>query len=385
MVKTGLEILLSSRLTPLKGRRVGLVTHPPAVLPDLSHAMDAFLAAGINLVALFGPEHGFEAAAADGAAVADSIDRRTGLPVYSLYGPVKEPTPAMLAGVDALVFDMQDVGARYYTYVSTLFYTLRGAAKTGAPVIVLDRPNPINGRAVAGPMLAPGYESFVGIAPMPIRHGLTAGELAQYFNAEFGFRADLTVIPMEGWQRSMWFDETGLPWVPLSPGMPQLSTAIVYPGTCFLEGTNLSEGRGTTLPFEIAGAPWLDGYHLAQALNNLALPGVRFRPVSFVPTSSKHAHQDCLGVQLHVTDREAFEPVIAGLHLIATCRSQAPGEFEFLDSSWEGGKPHFDLLAGSAQLRQALSAGQPVSDLAQGWSADRSRFETIRQKVLLYG
>lgn len=384
MVKTGLEILLSThRELPAFGR-VGLVTHPPAVLPDLTHAVAALSAGGLQLAALFGPEHGFDAAGADGAAIADGIDRRTGLPVYSLYGEHKEPTAAMLSGVDTLVFDMQDVGARFYTFISTLFYVLRGAARAGKPVFVLDRPNPINGCAIAGPSVEPGFESFVGIAPLPIRHGLTTGELARYFNAAFDFQADLTVIPLEGWPRASWFDQTGLPWVPLSPGMPQLSTAVVYPGTCFLEGTNLSEGRGTALPFEIAGAPWLDGHRLAQALNGLDLPGVRFRPASFIPSSSKHTGRACQGVQVHVTGREAFEPVATGLHLVAACRAQNPDEFRFLESSWEGRHPHFDLLAGSAALREGLAAGRPARDLAAGWAADLALFAELRREFLLY-
>lgn len=384
MVKTGLEILLSSRRNLLQGIRVGLVTHPAAVLPDLTHILPAIQEAGVRLTALFGPEHGFDASAADGAAVEDRRDARTGLPVYSLYGEHKEPTPGMLEEVDLLVFDMQDVGVRYYTFVSTLYYLLRGAARAGKRVLVLDRPNPINGLDISGPGIEPGFESFVGIVPMPVRHGMTTGELAQYFNTAFDFQAELTVLPMEGWQRSMWYDETGLPWVPLSPGMPQLSTAVVYPGACFLEGTNLSEGRGTALPFETAGAPWLDGVALAERLNALGLPGVRFRPTHFVPSSSKHAGQPCSGVQVHVLDRAVFEPVSAGLHLIAACRAQDEQSFCFLESSWEGGKPHFDLLAGSAKLRQGLEAGAPVSELVRDWAADLSRFEVIRRSNLLY-
>jgi uncharacterized protein YbbC (DUF1343 family) len=384
MIQTGLESLLASGLDRLKGRRAGLVTHPAAVRPDLTHALDALLAAGVKLVALWGPEHGLDAAAADGAAVEDSLDPRTGLPVYSLYGPVKEPTPAMLEGVDVLVFDMQDVGARFYTFISTLFYVLRGAARAGVPAVVLDRPNPINGVAVSGPPLEPGFESFVGIARLPIRHGLTTGELARCFNQHMDPPAELTVIPMAGWRRPMWFDQTGLPWVPLSPGMPHLSTAIVYPGTCLLEGTNLSEGRGTALPFEIAGAPWLDGYALARDLNALELPGVRFRPVHFEPGHGKHAGRACGGVQVHITGRDAFEPVTAGLHLVAACRSQAPDAFAFLDSSWEGGKPHFDLLAGSDRLRQGLAAGEPVADLVRDWPEDLARFDAMRRECLLY-
>lgn len=383
MVKIGLDVLLKSNKIKDIGR-VGLISHPPAILHDYAHALDALMQSGAHIAALFGPEHGFDASAADGASVNDQTDRRTGLPVFSLYGPNKEPSQAMLSGVDTLVFDMQDVGVRFYTFISTLFYVLRGAAAAGKSVIVLDRPNPINGRVVAGPPLESGFESFVGIAPMPLRHGLTIGELARYFNSDFGFHADLTVVPMQGWQRSMWFDETGLPWVPLSPGMPHLSTAIVYPGMCFLEGTNLSEGRGTALPFEIAGAPWLDGHTLAQSLNQLNLPGVRFRPVSFAPTFSKHSGQTCSGVQVHVTDRASFKPIQTALHLIAACRAQAPKDFSFLSSSWEGGKPHFDLLAGSASVRQGLEAERPVVDIARDWDQSLEEFAQKWQKVLLY-
>lgn len=383
MVKIGLDVLLKSNKIKDIGR-VGLISHPPAILHDYAHVLDTLMQSGAHIAALFGPEHGFDASAADGASVNDQTDRRTGLPVFSLYGPNKEPSQAMLSGVDTLVFDMQDVGVRFYTFISTLFYVLRGAAAAGKSVIVLDRPNPINGRVVAGPPLESGFESFVGIAPMPLRHGLTMGELARYFNSDFGFHADLTVVPMQGWQRSMWFDETGLPWVPLSPGMPHLSTAIVYPGMCFLEGTNLSEGRGTALPFEIAGAPWLDGHTLAQSLNQLNLPGVRFRPVSFAPTFSKHSGQTCSGVQVHVTDRASFKPIQTALHLIAACRAQAHKDFSFLSSSWEGGKPHFDLLAGSASVRQGLEAERPVVDIARDWDQSLEEFAQKWQKVLLY-
>jgi len=385
MVKTGLEVLLAERRDLVSARRVGLVTHPAAVRPNLTGVLDALLGAGVRVTALFSPEHGLDASGADGAAISDSVDPRTGLPVFSLYGPNKEPTPEMLARVDLLLFDMQDVGARFYTFLSTLYHVLRGAARAGRPVIVLDRPNPINGLALEGPLLQRGLESFVGVAPIPIRHGMTLGELALYLNAEGSLGADLTVIGMRGWRRFMWFDETGLPWVPTSPAMPHLSTATVYPGTCFVEGTNLSEGRGTALPFEIAGAPWLDGYRLAEALNRLGLPGVRFRPLSFVPCDSKHAGQACAGVQLHVTRRDAFCPVATGLHLIAAARAQAPAEFQFLPSSWEGKPPHFDLLAGTSRLRRGIEAGEPVQALVDGWAVEVARFEQQRKRYLLYG
>ena len=384
MIETGLDLLINERLDVFLGRRIGLVTHPAAVTRDCTSALDALLGAGAELAALYGPEHGFDGSAADGAPVGDAVDPRTGLPVFSLYGPIQEPTPAMLADVDALVFDMQDVGARFYTFISTLFYVLRGAAKAGKPVIVLDRPNPINGERIEGPLVDPGLESFVGIVPIPIRHGLTTGELARYVNAEYQLKADLTVVEMRGWKRENWFDRTGLPWVAPSPGMPHLMTATVYTGMCFVEGTNLSEGRGTALPFEIVGAPWLDGYELAQSLNRLGLPGVRFRPLYFVPSASKHTGQKCSGVQLHVTDRDAFRPVITGLHVVAACRAQAPERFEFLGSSWEGRPPHFDLLTGVAAVREGLAGGKAVREVPAAWPEIEAEFARKREPYLLY-
>ena len=384
MVRTGLQQLVETQRPLLKGRRIGLVTQPAAVLPDLRAAEDALLAAGATLTALFGPEHGFDGAAADGAAVEHAIHARLGMPVYSLYGADREPTPAMLAEVDLLVFDMQDVGVRFYTYLSTLYYLLRACGREGIPLLVLDRPNPLDGLTLEGPLVAPELTSFVGIVDIPIRHAMTLGELARMMNAEQGFGADLTVLALEGWRRSMWFDQTGLPWVPTSPGMPQLSTTTLYPGACFVEGTNLSEGRGTTLPFEIVGAPWLDGYRLAVTLNALDLPGVRCRPVHFMPSASKHAGVHCQGVQVHVTDRHALHAVTTGLHVIAACRAQDPDRFAFLESSWEGLPPHFDLLAGNATLRAGLAAGYDVAGLTAEWSATETAFRRRRAPFLLY-
>lgn len=384
MIQTGLAVLLQEQPDLLQNNRVGLVTHPAAVLPDLFNAVDALLAAGVKLTALFGPEHGFDGSAQDGTAVGDATHPRTGLSVFSLYGPTKQPTPEMLANVDVLVFDMQDVGARFYTFISTLYYVLQGAARAGKPVIVLDRPNPINGKTIEGGSIGQGLESFIGVISIPIRHGLTTAELARYMNTEYRIGADLTVIEMQGWKRVQWYDQTGLPWVPLSPGMPKLETATVYPGMCFVEGTNLSEGRGTALPFEVVGAPWLDGFALADALNRLALAGVRFRPLYFVPFVSKHAGEKCGGVQIHVIDREAFRPVETGLRVITACREQAPDRFEFLPSSWEGHPPHFDLLTGDARVREQIIDNGRLDALLQSWRQIEVEFDRKRAGYLLY-
>lgn len=384
MVRTGLQALLEERLDLLAGLRAGLVSHSAATLPDLTSNVDALLRAGVRLTALFGAEHGFSGAAADGARVADSVDRHSGLPVYSLYGESFDLPPEALGGVDVLVVDFQDAGARFYTYLSTLYYVLRGAGAANVPVIVLDRPNPLGGATVEGPSVEPGFASFIGIAPVPIRHGMTLGELAQYLNGEHDLGAALTVVPMQGWRREMWFDQTGLPWVPPSPAMPHLSTAAVYPGMCLVEGTNLSEGRGTALPFEAAGAPWLDGYALAEALNGLGLPGVRFRPHQFRPAAGKHAGQVCEGVQVHITDRAAFRPVAAGVQFLAAARAQAPESFAFLPAVRAGQPPHIDLLYGSARLRELIEAGRRVDDLPQRWAAFHERFARARRPYLLY-
>jgi uncharacterized protein YbbC (DUF1343 family) len=341
--------------------------------------------AGVNLAALFGPEHGFSAVVADGKAVQNAVDERTQLPIYSLYGDTREPNAAMLAGLDLLVLDFQDVGVRFYTYLSTLFYVLRAAGTHGLPLLVLDRPNPINGMQIEGPLIDPGYESFVGIvASLPVRHGMTLGELALLLNAEYHLNAPLTVIPMQGWSREMWFDQTGLPWVFPSPAMPSLATTVVYPGMCFFEGTNLSEGRGTALPFELIGAPWIDGNALAERMNALGLPGVRFRPVTFEPSASKHAGQVCHGVQVHVLDRAAYQPVATGLHLVAGFIAAGGPDFAFLETSWEARPSQMDLLTGSPTIREHLSARQPVEALLAGWNQTREQFAALREPYLLY-
>ncbi len=376
MVRTGLDLWMDSPVPELRTLCLGLVSHAAAVLPDLTGAVDALQKAGYRLVALFGPEHGFGGAAADGAHVKDAIDPRTGLPVYSLYGATKQPSEQALAKVDALIFDMQDVGVRFYTYMSTLFYVLKAAGQAGKLVYVLDRPNPVTGEIIEGGEIDPGFESFVGVINLPIRHGMTLGELAQFMNAEHALKADLHVMRLQNWQRGMWFDQTGLPWIPTSPAMPHLLTAVLYPGMCLLEGTNLSLGRGTSLPFEVCGAPWLDGYVLAEEMNTLDLPGVRFRPTLFTPSASNHAGKECQGVQVHVTDRDALRPVAMALELIAAVRRMA-------GSAWAW-NAHFERLAGGYSLRSALEAGKPAGEILAGWTESISGFVHQREKYLLY-
>lgn len=386
MIRTGLDVALLEERAGWGHERIGLVSHPAAVNRELVSSLDCLRAAGVQVSALFGMEHGFAGAAPDGQSVGDGRDPRTGLPVFSLYGPVQEPSGEMLAQVDRLVFDVQDVGARFYTFISTLFYVLRGAARQGCPVTVLDRPNPIGGLAVEGPTILPGHASFVGIAPMPIRHGLTMGELAVYFNQVHALGAQLSVVAMSGWRRAAWFDETGLPWAPTSPAMPWLSTATVYPGTCLLEGTNVSGGRGTALPFEQGGAPWIDGVDLAQALNDCGVPGVRFRPATFQPTASKYAGGICHGVQVHVTDREALQPVYMGVVLLSTLKRLYPGQFDWLASPQADGTQGFsvDRLAGGPHLRLALDAGVSPAEIRSGWAASEAAFRRERQPFTIY-
>jgi beta-N-acetylhexosaminidase len=381
-VKAGVDVLLENPEKHLRGSRVGLVTNPTGVTGDLTPTLDALYGHPcVELKAVFGPEHGVRGDVQDALPVGHSIDPSTGLPVYSLYGEFMKPTAEMLEGVDALVLDIQDVGARFYTYTSTLTYSLQAAAEHGVSLIVLDRPNPVNGLAVEGNILEPGFASFIGLHPIPMRHGLTMGELARFVNQEIG--VDLTVVPMRGWRRGMWFDETGLPWVQPSPNIPTLDTATVYPGTCLFEGVNVSEGRGTTRPFEYLGAPWIDGERWAAELNGLGLGGVRFRACSFTPTFSKYDGQRCVGVQLHVLDRSSFKPVETTLHMLAAVLRLWPEEFRWLEPSYDR-RRHFDLLAGTSKTREALGRGTPVQEIVDGWREKLEEFDEMRQDFLIY-
>jgi uncharacterized protein YbbC (DUF1343 family) len=390
MVISGLDRLVAGELGPLRGRRIGLLAHPASVDRELRHAVDLLAAApGLELVRLFGPEHGLRGSAQDMIAVDEDTDRRSGLPVIGLYAAEADslaPRAADLEGLDALVYDLQDVGARYYTYVWTLVLSMRVCAEAGVAVIVLDRPNPLGGAVVEGPPIEPGYESFVGLASVPIRHGLTAGELARLMAAREGLDVELEVVTMKGWDRSMWFDETGLPWVLPSPNMPTLETAVVYPGMCLVEGTELSEGRGTTRPFEIAGAPGIDEHELAAALAAEGLPGARFRPLTFEPTFQKHAKSACGGVQIHVTDRDTYRASAAGVAFLAAAHRALPEAFAWRTRAYEfvADIPAIDLLAGSPALRRGIEAGATLAELTAGWAENEAAFQGERAAHLLY-
>ena len=389
VARSGLDVLAAERFRPLRGLRVGLVCNPTAVDARLRHAADLLHGApGVTLAALFGPEHGVRGDAQYMAAVADERDRRTGVPVHSLYGSTKAslaPTAEQLAGLDALVFDIQDVGARYYTYQATMMLCMEAAARARLCFFVLDRPNPIGG-LVEGPRLRPGFESFCGLHDLAPRHGLTVGELAELFRVERGLDLELTVVECRGWRRRQHQREAGLPWVFPSPNMPTPETALVYPGMCLLEGTNLSEGRGTTRPFELFGAPWLDADALVEALEAERLPGLRVRPVSFVPTFDKHRGERCHGVELAVSDREAFRPFRTAIACVAEARRLAPEHFRWRTDPYEfvEGVPAFDLLCGSAREREGIERGASVRELARAWAPEERAFAARRRRFLRY-
>ena len=370
-----------------RGLRLGLIANPTAVTAKLEHAAPLMAGArDLDLVALFGPEHGVWADAQDLIEVGDSHDQRTGLRVFSLYGPTRVPTAEMLQGVDALVFDVQDVGARYYTFIYTMLHALEACTAHHKRLIVLDRPNPLGGTVMDGNVLDPAFASFVGLHPLPTRHGLTVGELALLFREERGLRAEIEIVPMKGWRRAMSFEDTGLPWVMPSPNMPTVDTAWVYPGGCLVEGTNLSEGRGTTRPFEIVGAPWIDPWRLAEDLTREKVPGVALRPLYFTPTFQKHAGTLCGGVQVHVTARRTFPAFLFYLLLIHHARRQSPREFAWRQPPYEYEKEKLpiDILCGTDAVRKAMEAGRSPRALAAGWARERQAFARRRAPYLIY-
>jgi uncharacterized protein YbbC (DUF1343 family) len=386
-VESGLDVLVRRRPALLRGRRFALLAHQASVDGSLRHAVGLLRdIPGGRLVRLLAPEHGFWGAPQDHAHVRAARDPSSGLPVLSLYGARREPTPAMLRGLDALVVDLQDVGARYYTFAWTMVLAMRACARAGVAVVVLDRPNPLGGDLVEGNVPDPAFASFVGLFPLPARHGLTIGELARHANAEHAIGCDLTVVAMRGWRRSMLWEDTGLPWVPPSPNMPTPDTARVYPGGCLIEGTNLSEGRGTTRPFEWIGAPYLDAHRYAAGLEAFGLPGVRFRPARFAPTFHKWAGRTCEGVQIHVTDRARFKPFVTSLAMIAAARGQAPRAFAWKRPPYEfeHRRLPIDILCGTDRIRQAVERNQPLGAIEAQWQPALAEWKRRRSAALMY-
>jgi uncharacterized protein YbbC (DUF1343 family) len=385
-VRLGSDLLLDS--PRLRGARVGLVCNHASVGHGFLHVIDRLARADrVTLAAIFGPQHGFRSDVQDNMIeTPHGEDPGRRVPIYSLYSETREPTAEMLRGVDVLVIDLQDIGARIYTYIYTMANCLRACGRHGVPVIVCDRPNPINGVDVEGELLVPGYESFVGLFPIPMRHGMTIGELARLFNERFSLGATLDVIGMEGWHREMYADATGLPWVMPSPNMPTLDTALVYPGTVLFEGTMLSEGRGTTRPFELLGAPWIEAERFAREMNALNLPGAYFRPAVFEPTFQKHAKQPCGGCQIHVTDWRTFKPVLTGVALIQMFRRFDPEKFAWRQPpyEYEHDKLPIDILAGSDKLRRQIESDLAPQAIADGWRDDEEDFRRLRRSYLLY-
>ncbi len=382
--KLGVEVLLEDQKELIEGKSVGLITNPTGVDQELNSIVDLLHNdSDVDLKALYGPEHGVRGSAQAGEYVEYYTDEETGLPVYSLYGSTKKPTPEMLEGIDVLLFDIQDVGTRFYTYIYTMAYAMEAASENDIEFIVLDRPNPLGGEAVEGPVLDDEYASFVGKYEIPLRHGMTVGELASLFNEEFEIGADLTVIEMDKWKRDMYYDDTPLEWVLPSPNMPTLDTALAYPGAALIEGTNVSEGRGTTKPFELIGAPFINATELASELNELKLPGVDFRAASFTPSFSKHAGELTHGVQIHVTDKEAFKPVKTGLSLVKTIHDLYPEDFEFRAEN-SAGVSFFDLLVGNGWIREGIENGDSVKKMEKQWEDDLKDFKEVREDYLLY-
>jgi uncharacterized protein YbbC (DUF1343 family) len=397
-VVSGLDVLCTERLDLCRGRRVGVLCHPASVDGQLVHAVDRLMAAGVRPVCLFGPEHGVRGEAQDMVGVDGGLDGPSGIPVTSLYGQSLEslrPSQEALADTDVLLIDLQDIGTRYYTFIWTMALSMRAAARAGVAVVVLDRPNPIGGSAIEGGEVEPACESFVGLASLPVRHGLTIAEVARLVHAGIPWGGprfaspldlDLTVVPMRGWRRRDFFDATGLQWVMPSPNMPTVDTAFVYPGLCLIEGTNVSEGRGTTRPFEIIGAPFVDGPRLAERLAVHDLSGVRFRPLWFRPTFHKFAGQVCGGIQVHVTDRAVFEPYRCGVAILRELHAVCGEAFLWRREPYEfvSDRLAIDLLTGSAALRIGIERGLSLSELEATWLPAQRRFAERRQPYLLY-
>jgi uncharacterized protein YbbC (DUF1343 family) len=387
-VRLGVERLLEEQPQAIKGSRIGLICNQASVNHHFEHVADLFANhSAVDLRVLFGPQHGIRGDVQDNMIeTGHATDRKTGLPVYSLYSETREPTESMLKDVDTIVFDMQDVGCRIYTFVYTMANCMRAARQYRKRVVVCDRPNPINGVGVAGNILDPEFASFVGQFPIPTRHGMTPGELALLFNDHFNIGCELEVISLDGWSRELWLDETDTPWVLPSPNMPTIDSATVFPGTVHFEGTQMSEGRGTTKPFELIGAPYIDPDQYADHLNNLGLTGVYFRACVFQPTFQKHAKVSCGGVQVHVTDRDAFEPVSAGIAMVKAAFDLYPDEFRWKEAPYEYvfDKNPFDVISGTDEIRKAFEQGTALEEIIEGWQEPLQGFLETRKKYLLY-
>jgi uncharacterized protein YbbC (DUF1343 family) len=378
-MKLGID-QINQWLPVLEGKRVGLITNPTGVNQDLVSTIDV-LKEKVNLVRLYSPEHGVRGDIQAGEVVENYIDESTSLPVITLYGKNKKPTKEMLDDIDVLAMDIQDVGSRLYTYLYTMSYCMQGCAKCGKTFVLFDRPNPIGGERVEGNIIKEGFTSFVGLHPIPYRYGLTIGELAAFFNKEFNIQCDLKVIPMEGWTRNMYYEDTKLAWILPSPNMPTVDTAVVYNSTCLFEGTNISEGRGTTKPFEFIGAPWLNAWKLSDTLNALNLEGVLFRPVFFTPTFSKHTGALCKGVQLHVTDRDCFLAVKTGLHLLEEIIKMSGDHFEYLPPFSQKGKPMIDYNTGNDYIR---THDFTAAEVYEQYKKDEAEFQKRKEKYHRY-
>ncbi|TCP59229.1 uncharacterized protein YbbC (DUF1343 family) [Tumebacillus sp. BK434] len=383
MIRIGIEGFFEEYLDQFRGSKVGLLSHLPAVDSQFVTSIDLVAThPDLQLKALFTPEHGLYGVAQAGEQIVDEIHPRYKVPIFSLYGTREKPTAKMLNGLDLLLIDFQDVGARFYTYISALGYMLEAAAEAGLPVFVLDRPNPVGGRLVEGPVLTPEHVSYVGRYPIPIRYGMTIGELSLWIAKQAQLSVCLIIVPMVGWQRSLWFDQTGRDWVPTSPNMPSLSTAIVYPGMTLFEGTNVTEGRGTTRPFEYFGAPWIEPSVLIGRFHEKGLPGVRLREVSFVPTFSKYKDEVCRGAQVHVTDREQFRPVRTAVHLLEVIKELYPDDLRWTDPV--RGRHFIDLLCGTSELRAAIDSGQDITSLYEKWEGEAEAFRSASSSNFLY-
>jgi uncharacterized protein YbbC (DUF1343 family) len=380
-VKTGLD-RVGAYKNLFEGKRLGIIANHTAYDSNGRFIVDVFRSmTGVKVMALFSPEHGLWGTARAGEKIGSHTDTAYDLPVYSLYGKTQKPTSEMLQNIDVLVFDVQDIGARFYTYIYTMSLAMEAAAENSKTFVVLDRPNPINGINVQGNILEPAFASFVGLYPIPVRHGMTVGELAKMFNGQGWLsghvKADLVVIPMEGWRRRMWYDQTGLRFIKPSPNMPDIETAAVYPGLCLLEGTNVSEGRGTLMPFRQFGAPWIDSKLLAGRLNALKLPAMRFEPVNFTPTSTKYQGEECHGIRILVTDRDRLKPYLSGIKIINEICRMYPEHFEWKTA-------HFDRLCGTSKIRDAIASHSSVDVLRSKWQKELESFLKIRAGYLLY-